>query len=133
LPEQVPSTDHLIPLREPTFFILLTLSQGSKHGYAILRDVETLSEGRVSLSTGTLYGALGRLLTQGLIQRVVGDTPENSVEGKGYENGDEAYSSVRGRKAYRLTQFGRHVLDAEIGRLQALLSATGHWMGRESL
>ena len=47
-----------LPLREPTFFILLSLSPGPKHGYAILKEVEALSDGRVRLSTGTLYGAI---------------------------------------------------------------------------
>ncbi len=59
----------LTPLREPTLFILLTLSKERKHGYAILKDVEALSEGRIVLSTGTLYGALARLLEQGLIRK----------------------------------------------------------------
>lgn len=43
-----------IPLREPTFYILLSLAPGEKHGYAILKDVEALSESRILLSTSTL-------------------------------------------------------------------------------
>ena len=50
------------PLREPTFLILLSLAPGPRHGYAILKEVESLSEGRVKMSTGTLYGAIERLL-----------------------------------------------------------------------
>lgn len=45
-----------------TFFILLSISNKAKHGYAIMKDVEHLSSGRVKLSTGTLYGAISRLL-----------------------------------------------------------------------
>jgi DNA-binding PadR family transcriptional regulator len=57
-------------LTETTFFILLSLSSGKKHGYLIMKEVERLSGGRTSRSTGTLYGVLGRLLDQGWIERV---------------------------------------------------------------
>lgn len=95
-----------LPLREPTFFILLSLSPGPKHGYAILKEVESLSEGRVKLSTGTLYGAIKRLLDDGWIRRVDDPIP----------NGTD-----RERKSYDLTESGRRVLKAEIGRLQKLV------------
>jgi PadR family transcriptional regulator PadR len=89
---------------------MLSLAHTQKHGYAILKDVETLSEGKVQLSNGTLYGALTRLQDQGLIARVSSDEPEGAQpEGQ------------RPRKAYRLTEDGLHVLDAEIGRLQNLV------------
>ena len=57
------------PLTEPTYFILLSLSPKPKHGYAIMKDVKELSKSRVILSTGTLYGALKRLLDQGAFQQ----------------------------------------------------------------
>ena len=96
-----------LPLREPTFFILLSLSPGPKHGYAILKGVENLSKGRVKLSTGTLYGAIKRLLNRGWIRRVDDPLP----------NGTE-----RERKAYDLTELGRSILSAEITRLKELVS-----------
>ena len=99
----------LIPLREPTFFILLSLAQGEKHGYAILKDVEAVSEGNVTLSTGTLYEALARLLDQGLIERV--------------ESASDAGHPGRPRKHYRLSARGLRVMQAETARLQALLVA----------
>jgi DNA-binding PadR family transcriptional regulator len=77
-----------------------------KHGYAILKDVEELSKGRVVPSTGTLYGALSRLLDQELIVRVEEENPE--------EVG-------RPRKFYSLTQFGSKVLEAEMVRLRTLV------------
>ncbi len=97
-----------LPLTESTFYILLSLAPGAKHGYAIMKDVKNLSEGRVSLSTGTLYGAIKRLLDQGWILRV--DEPS--------ENGNK-----RDRKAYLLTQRGRRILEAETARLGKLYQA----------
>lgn len=96
-----------LPLREPTFFILLSLSPGPKHGYAILKEVEALSEGRLLLSTGTLYGAIKRLLEREWIQRVNDPIP----------NGTD-----RARKVYTLTEQGRNALNAEIERLRKLVS-----------
>ena len=97
--------DQLPPLQEPTFYILLSLRAGEKHGYAILKDVARLSGGQVQLSTGTLYGALNRLLDQGLIERI------------------EAEDSARGKKAYRLTPAGLEVFAAEVSRMDRLLRA----------
>jgi DNA-binding PadR family transcriptional regulator len=99
------TTDHYLPLQEPTLYILLSLRGGEKHGYAILKDVTELSDRRVRLSTGTLYGALYRLLDQGLIEQV------------------ESKNGSRGKKAYRLTRSGLEVFDAEISRIKRLLFA----------
>ena len=96
-----------LPLREPTFFILLSLANGKKHGYAILKEVESLSNGKIVLSNGTLYGALTRLLDQGLIERL----PEDDSPGPGQP-----------RKAYRLSRGGSLVLNEEISRLENMLS-----------
>jgi len=56
------------PLQEPSFLILTALASGPKHGYAVLRDVEQLSEGRVTLRPGTLYTALDRLAHEQLVE-----------------------------------------------------------------
>lgn len=103
----------LLPLREPTFFILLSLADGEKHGYAILKDVAEMSNSKVTLSTGTLYEALARLLDQSLIERV---TDESNA-------GAESSHPGRPRKAYRLTPKGERVVKAEIARLQTLIVA----------
>src|SRR2546421_10786054 len=58
-----------LPVTEPVLLILLSLAEQPRHGYAILQDVQEMSEGRVTLSTGTLYGALRRLLDDGWIER----------------------------------------------------------------
>jgi DNA-binding PadR family transcriptional regulator len=98
-------TEHL-PLTEATFFILLSLIGGKKHGYAIMKDVAQLSDERITLGTGTLYGALGRLLDQGWIDRV-----------------DEERVTGRPRKAYELSDLGRRILAAETERLRSLMEA----------
>lgn len=97
-----------LPLTEATYFILLSLAPAPRHGYAIMKNVHLLSHGRVSLSTGTLYSALKRLLDQGWIRRA-----------DEYNNG----SNGRQRKAYHLTDLGRHILAAEIQRLEGLVGA----------
>jgi len=91
-----------LPLSESVFLVLLSLAEQPRHGYSILRDVEHMSSGRVVLSTGTLYGALQRLLSQGWIER--------------FEE-DEA---SRDRRAYRLTSKGRRNLQLEIDRMRHL-------------
>lgn len=96
-----------LPLREPTFFILLSLSPGPKHGYAIMKEVEALSESRLKLSTGTLYGAIKRLLDDGWIRRVDDPLPNDTD---------------RERKAYVLTEQGHRVLNAEVERLRKLVN-----------
>lgn len=94
------------PLTEATFYILLSLAPAPKHGYAIMKEVKALSNGRIVFSTGTLYGALRRLLEQGWIRRVIDPVP-NPTE--------------RERKAYTLTDKGRKVVNIETERLRSLL------------
>jgi DNA-binding PadR family transcriptional regulator len=89
-------------LSEPVLLVLLSLAEQPRHGYAILKDVGSLSGGRVLLSTGTLYGALQRLLGDGWIERIEeDDTP-------------------RDRRTYRLTSRGRRNLQMEIERMRHL-------------
>ena len=88
------------PLTEPVLLILLSLAGQPQHGYAILKDVERMSSGRVLLSTGTLYGALRRLLDDDWIERF------------------EEEETPRGRQAYRLTSHGRRNLQLEIDRMK---------------
>jgi PadR family transcriptional regulator PadR len=102
-----PDIESIPPLREATLCILLSLAAGPKHGYAVMKDVTSLSHGRVELSTSTLYSAFKRLLDRGWIRRVDDPLPDETA---------------RVRKHYELTDIGRRILDAEIARLQALLS-----------
>lgn len=96
-----------LPLTEATFFILLSLSNAPKHGYAIMKEVNKLSNGRIKFSTGTLYGAIRRLLEQGWIKRV-SDPEPNPTD--------------RQRKAYTLTDRGREIVNAEVERLKSLIA-----------
>lgn len=96
-----------LPLTEVSYFILLSLSPGPRHGYAIMKHVSELSQGRVELSTGTLYGAIKRLLDQGWILKAE----------------DGSTNSGRIRKAYQLSDAGRQLLNAEVHRLEGLVRA----------
>ena len=90
------------PLSEAVLLILLSLAEQPRHGYSVLKDVEEMSGGRVILSTGTLYGALRRLLGDNWIER--------------FEE-DEA---SRDRHAYRLTPDGKKHLQIEVARMKHL-------------
>jgi DNA-binding PadR family transcriptional regulator len=105
-----PQIKSFLPLTEVSFYILLSLASEPRHGYAIMKDINYLSEARINLSAGTLYGALKRLLEGGWIER--------------FEDGekDEAGHS---RKSYQLTALGRAILAAETDRLHTLVRATG--------
>ena len=89
-------------LTEPVLLVLLSLAEQPRHGYSILKDIESMSDGRVQLSTGTLYGALQRLLDDGWIERVEED------------------NAPRDRRTYRLTSRGRRNLQMEIERMRHL-------------
>jgi DNA-binding PadR family transcriptional regulator len=95
-----------LPLTPAAFHVLLTLADGPKHGYLIMKDVEVRTGGEVRLSTGTLYGLIKRFLDDELIV-------ELPPEGDGTER----------RRPYKLTPFGRQVARAEAGRLEQLVLA----------
>jgi DNA-binding PadR family transcriptional regulator len=95
------------PLSEASFFILLSLVAAPKHGYAILKEVEYMSKGRVVLATGTLYTALRRMLEDDWIERI----DDSVLNGAG-----------RDRKLYRLTDEGRRIFNLEAERLKDLAS-----------
>ena len=88
-------------ISEPSYFILAALLDGPLHGYGIIKQAAELSEGRVRLAAGTLYGALDRLAEEGLI---LADRRE-VVEG-------------RTRRYYRLTDQGVQALHREAARME---------------
>ena len=89
-------------MQEPTFLILTALAAGPQHGYAIINDAERISGGMTRLQTGTLYMALDRLSSAGLVE------PDR-----------EEVADGRLRRYYRLTDEGATVLAAETGRRRA--------------
>ncbi len=88
-------------MREPTYFLLAGLLDGPRHGYAIAQLARELSDGRVGLTAGTLYGALERLSDQGLIRPV-----------------EDLRVGGRRRRVYDLTEEGRAQLVEEAQRLR---------------
>jgi DNA-binding PadR family transcriptional regulator len=103
------SPEAYIPLTPAVFHILLALAGGERHGYAIMQEVEQLSEGRVAMGPGTLYGSIKRMLTTGLIVET-GERPDLDL-------GDQR------RRYYRLTSLGSGVLAAESRRMDRLVRA----------
>ena len=106
--DTITESDRYFPLSEATFFILLSLAVEAQHGYAIMKDIRNISGDRINLATGTLYGALKRLLELGWVERV---------------DSAESIKSGRRRVVYCLTDLGRSVLDAEVTRLNGLVAA----------
>jgi DNA-binding PadR family transcriptional regulator len=94
--------EDLLPLTPALFYVLLSLADGEKHGYAIMKDVETRIGRTVAMSPGTLYGIIKRLLADGLVR-------------------ESAAASTDRRRGYRLTAFGRKVALAEAERLRDLV------------
>ena len=101
------SVDVFLPLTPPMLHTLVALADGEKHGYAILKEIARRTDGRVRLSTGTLYALVRRATADGLI-----------VESD--ERPDPALDDER-RRYYRLTPLGRRVAAAEIVRLESIV------------
>lgn len=91
------------PLTPAVFFTLFALAGGEKHGYAIMQATQKLSDGSFRMGPATLYTTLQRLLDLDLVAEAAGDATDSR------------------RRNYRLTKSGRALLDAELGRVEALL------------
>ena len=88
-------------LTEAVYYILLSLMQ-PMHGYGIMQNVEQLSNGRVKLAAGTLYGAINTLLEKGWISSLTGEKDSR-------------------KKEYQITDQGKQTLEIEIIRLRELI------------
>jgi DNA-binding PadR family transcriptional regulator len=95
----------LLPLTPAVFNILLALADGEKHGYAIMLEIETNTEGQVVMGPGTLYGSIKRMLKAGLIQ-------------ESDERPDPEMDDQR-RRYYELTGLGQRTVKLEAERLAA--------------
>jgi DNA-binding PadR family transcriptional regulator len=98
--------DRMLPLTPVSLAVLLALAEGEMHGYALMREVEEQSEGKVRPGTGTLYAALQRMMEEGLVEE------SKRRRGRG-EDGRRRY--------YAITGFGREVARAELERLERLV------------
>ena len=107
MPQKDPDIEAYLPLTPAVFHVLLAVADGDMHGYAILKEVEDRTQGKVRLSTGTLYAIIKRLLSDGLIQEL----------DKRPVDDDER------RRYYRLTDFGRRVALAEAKRMEEMVTA----------
>ncbi len=112
-----------LPLSPPVFDILLVLSDGDEHhGYGIAREVELRTGGEVKLGPGILYGAIKRMISQGLIvesgEREAEQRKAASHVARGHQDGRQGR-----RRYYRITESGRQTAAAEAQRLQSLVNA----------
>ena len=92
------------PMSESYYYILLCLAKGANHGYGIMQMTEQLSQGDVTIGSGTMYGATSNMMKKGWIREIMSDEP-----------GQER------RRLYQLTEDGRAALRVEIERLQRML------------
>ena len=95
------------PLPPSVFHLLLALRDGEQHGYALMQCVERLTDGAVRMGPGTLYGAIKRMLAEGLIE-------------ESDERPDPALDDQR-RRYYRITAAGERACASEVTRLETLL------------
>jgi PadR family transcriptional regulator PadR len=102
-------------MQEPTVLILTALAERPMHGYGVIQEVLALSDGRVRLRAGTLYGALDRLAEQGLIEV----DREESIDG-------------RLRRYYRLTDDGAEALAVETDRMRTTIEAASERLRRRT-
>ena len=104
-----PDPADFIPLKRDALFILLALAAQPLHGYGIIRDVESRSEGEIVLQTGALYRMLRRLLKDDLIEEC--------------RRPSDADGHDQRRRYYGPTTLGRAVLGAEVDRMARLVRA----------
>ena len=108
--------DSLLPLPAAVFHILLSLGEGERHGYALKREIARRTDDRLTLGAGVLYGAINKMLAQGLIEES-DERPDPHLD-------DER------RRYYRITAFGRRVAQAEAARMQELVQLASARFGR---
>jgi DNA-binding PadR family transcriptional regulator len=97
----------MLPLTPAVFFVLLSLANGEKHGYAIMQDVASLSAETVRMGPGTLYSTIQRLADLALIQETEGSREPTDHESR--------------RRYYRLTDDGKRLLQAEVDRMESVV------------
>jgi DNA-binding PadR family transcriptional regulator len=109
MPQTKKRPQDMLPLTPAVFHILLALADGEKHGYAIMQEVEAISQGTVNMGPGTLYGSIKRMLKAGLIEET-DERPDPDMD-------------RQQRRYYQLSNFGERVLKEESFRLEAVVHA----------
>jgi len=117
-PRQTADPRSFLPLTPLAFQVLLALADEERHGYSIIREVETRTDGLIRLRSGSLYTLLQRLLDEALIVE--------SDERPAPDKDDER------RRYYKVTELGGGVLAAEARRLESAVSEARrkHVLGR---
>ena len=108
-----------LPLPLPIFHMLLALSEGERHGYALKREILQRTNGKLNLASGALYGSISRMLDQGWIEES-DERPDTHLD-------DER------RRYYRITALGRRIVQAEAIRLQHLVRLAENTLGLPDL
>jgi DNA-binding PadR family transcriptional regulator len=103
----IADVDGFLPLPPATLHILIALTGGERHGYAVIQDVEARTGGELRLSAGTLYRSVARMLQQGLIAEVTRRRTREDDERRRY---------------YRITALGTSVARAEVRRLSQIVN-----------
>lgn len=99
------------PLTPAVFSLLLALVEGDRHGYALMADVDEITDGLIKLGPGTLYRSLQRMRVEGLIEEL----------DEAAEPGPDRRSERR--RSYRITPEGRKAMAAEAQRLAVFVKA----------
>jgi DNA-binding PadR family transcriptional regulator len=107
--KRTPDPDDYLPLTPAIAHILLALADGDRHGYAIMQEIERITDGAVRMGPGTLYGTIKRMIASGLLEEAD-------------ERPDPALDDER-RRYYRASALGRAVLEAETARMATLVGA----------
>ena len=107
--------EDLLPLSPTAFHVLVAMANGPRHGYAIAQEVEELTDGRIVMGPGTLYGSLQRLVAAGLIEEA--------------ENPGEEGLHARRRRYYRMTPTGSAALRSESERLLRAVNVAQERLG----
>jgi len=97
-----PEIRKLIPLTPAVFFVLLSLASEAKHGYAVMQEMEQLSDGEVRMGPATLYTTIQRLSDLSLVSEVT--APGNEEDAR--------------RRYYEITSQGRSLLEMEVARMK---------------
>lgn len=107
--------DQVLPLTPTVFHVLVALADGPRHGYAVAREVEELTDGRIVMGPGTLYGSLARMQESGLIEEAANP-------------GEDGIHAQR-RRYYRMTPLGSAALQAESDRLHKAVALARSRLG----